>query len=132
MPILAKLAYAAGVNVLTVVAFRTGIAAALMWTGMLLFRRQLIRSSLPAVVGSLIAGAINGLGSIFFYTSLTRIDASLGQLVNISYLVFVTVFLRLAGQTISLLTVFRTMLTVGAIYLLTRGGAGPSIGWVWA
>jgi len=126
VPILAKVAYAAGVNVLTVVAFRTIIAAVLLWLGMLLFKRQLIRSSLPAVLSSMIAGAINGLGSIFFYTSLTRIDASLGQLVNISYLVFVTVFLRLAGQTISLLTIMRTALTIGAIYLLTQGGTGPA------
>ena len=126
VPILAKVAYAAGVNVLTVVAFRTVIAAAFLWLGMLLFKRQLIRSSLPAVLSSMIAGAINGLGSIFFYTSLTRIDASLGQLVNISYLVFVTVFLRLAGHTISLLTIVRTALTIAAIYLLTRGGAGPA------
>ncbi|GJM42067.1 MAG: multidrug transporter [Ardenticatenaceae bacterium] len=126
VPILAKVAYAAGVNVLTVVAFRTIIAALFLWAGMLLFKRELIRSSTPAILGSMFAGAINGLGSIFFYASLTRIDASLGQLVNISYLVFVTVFLRLAGQTISLLTIGRTMLTIGAIYLLTRGGAGPA------
>ena len=126
VPILAKVAYAAGVNVLTVVAFRTVIAAALLWLGMVLFKRNLIRSSLPAILGSMIAGAINGLGSIFFYTSLTRIDASLGQLVNISYLVFVTVFLRLAGQTVSFLTILRTALTIGAIYLLTRGGVGPA------
>ncbi len=126
VPILAKVAYAAGVNVLTVVAFRTVIAAVLIWLGMLLFRRQLIRSSLPAIISSMIAGAINGLGSIFFYTSLTRIDASLGQLVNISYLVFVTVFLRLAGQTISILTILRTVLTIGAIYLLTQGGVGAA------
>jgi drug/metabolite transporter (DMT)-like permease len=126
IPILAKVAYAAGVNVLTVVAFRTVIAAVFMWIGMLLFKRNLIRSSTPAIVSSMIAGAINGLGSIFFYSSLTRIDASLGQLVNISYLVFVTVFLRLAGHTVSLLTVVRTMLAVGAIYLLTRGGAAPA------
>ena len=126
VPILAKVAYAAGVNVLTVVAFRTVIAAVFLWLGMLLFKRQLIRSSLPAILSSMIAGAINGLGSIFFYTSLTRIDASLGQLVNISYLVFVTVFLRLAGQTISLLTILRTALTIGAIYLLTRGSAGSA------
>ena len=126
VPILAKVAYAAGVNVLTVVAFRTVIAALFLWAGMLIFKRELIRSSTPAVISSMIAGAINGFGSIFFYTSLTRIDASLGQLVNISYLVFVTVFLRLAGQTISLLTLFRTGLTIGAIYLLTRGGAGPA------
>ncbi len=126
VPILAKVAYAAGVNVLTVVAFRTVIAAVFLWLGMLLLRRQLIRSSLPAVLSSMIAGAINGVGSIFFYTSLTRIDASLGQLVNISYLVFVTLFLRLAGQTVSLLTILRTGLTIGAIYLLTRGGTGPA------
>jgi drug/metabolite transporter (DMT)-like permease len=126
VPILAKVSYAAGVNVLTLVAFRTVMAALFLWTGMLLFKRELIRSSTPAVFSSMIAGAINGLGSIFFYTSLTRIDASLGQLVNISYLVFVTVFLRLAGQTISLLTIGRTALTIGAIYLLTRGGAGPA------
>jgi drug/metabolite transporter (DMT)-like permease len=126
VPVLAKVAYAAGVNVLTVVAFRTVIAALFLWAGMLLFKRELIRSSTPAVISSMIAGGINGLGSIFFYTSLTRIDASLGQLVNISYLVFVTVFLRLAGQTISLLTIGRTILTIGAIYLLTRGGAGPA------
>lgn len=126
VPILAKVAYAAGVNVLTVVAFRTVIAAILLWLGMLLFKRNLIRSSLPAILSSMIAGAINGLGSIFFYTSLTRIDASLGQLVNISYLVFVTVFLRLAGQTISFLTIVRTALTIGAIYLLTRGGSSPA------
>ncbi|MEZ4590479.1 MAG: DMT family transporter [Chloroflexota bacterium] len=126
VPILAKVAYAAGVNVLTVVAFRTIIAALFLWVGMLIFKRNLIRSSMPAVLSSMIAGAINGLGSIFFYTSLTRIDASLGQLVNISYLVFVTVFLRLAGQSISLLTLLRTALTIGAIYLLTLGGAGPA------
>ncbi|MCP4417581.1 MAG: DMT family transporter [Chloroflexi bacterium] len=126
IPILAKVSYAAGVNVLTVVAFRTVIAAAFMWLGMLLFKRNLIHSSTPAIVSSLIAGAINGLGSIFFYSSLTRIDASLGQLVNISYLVFVTVFLRLAGHAISLLTVVRTLLAIGAIYLLTRGSATPA------
>ncbi|VAW42842.1 hypothetical protein MNBD_CHLOROFLEXI01-1773 [hydrothermal vent metagenome] len=125
VPILAKVSYAAGVNVLTVVAFRTVIAAVFMWLGMFIFKRNLIRSSLPAVASSMLAGAINGLGSIFFYSSLTRIDASLGQLVNISYLIFVTIFLRLAGQAISFITILRTMLAVGAIYLLTRGGAGP-------
>ena len=124
VPILAKVAYAVGVSVLTVVAFRTIIAAAFLWAGMLLFRRHLIRSSTPAVVSSVLAGAINGIGSIFFYASLTRIDASLGQLVNITYLVFVTVLVRLAGQAISLLTVLRTFLAIGAIFLLTQGSAG--------
>jgi drug/metabolite transporter (DMT)-like permease len=124
IPIFAKIAYAAGANVLTVVAFRTLFAALLMWLGMLIFGRHLLRSSTFAILGSLIAGAINGVGSLFFYASLSRIDASMGQLINISYLVFVTLLLRIAGQRVSVFTFFRIGLTIFAIYLLTAGGLG--------
>ncbi len=124
IPILAKIAYAADVDVFTVVAFRTLFAALMLWTAVLLFKREFILSSSPAVISSFVAGAINGVGSLFFYASLTRIDASLGQLVNITYLIFVTLLLRLAGQSISWLTLFRTLLAVGGIYILTQGGLG--------
>ncbi len=124
VPILAKLAYAAGVNVLTVVAFRTLLAALIMWLGLILFARHFIASPIPAILGSMLAGGINGLGSLFFYGSLTRIDASLGQLINITYLIFVAILLRLAGQAVSRLTLLRTALAIAAIYLLTAGGLG--------
>ena len=124
LPILAKLAYGTGADVLTVVAARTVFAAMLLWAGMLLFGRHLIRSSSIAILSSMVAGAINGIGSLFFYASLTRIDASMGQLINIVYLIFVTLILRLAGHTISALTFFRIGLTIFAIYLLTVGGLG--------
>ncbi|MCA9981447.1 MAG: DMT family transporter, partial [Anaerolineales bacterium] len=52
------------------------------------------------------------------------IDASLGQLINITYLVFVTVLLRLIGQQISRLTLLRTAVAIIAVYLLTVGGLG--------
>ncbi|MCZ7665855.1 MAG: DMT family transporter [Chloroflexi bacterium] len=123
-PIFAKIAYATGVDVLTVVAFRTIFAAVLLWAAVLLFARHMIRSSTPAVLSSMLAGAINGIGSLFFYASLSRIDASLGQLINISYLIFVTILLRIIGQTISWLTLFRTALALFAMYLLTVGGLG--------
>jgi drug/metabolite transporter (DMT)-like permease len=125
IPILAKLAYAAGTDVLTLVAFRTLIAALMLWLAALIFTRQFIYSSTPAVASSLLAGAINGIGSIFFYAGLMRIDASLGQLINVSYLVYVTLLLRLVGHTISWLTCGRVGLTVAAIYLLTAHGLGP-------
>ncbi|MCB8923514.1 MAG: DMT family transporter [Ardenticatenaceae bacterium] len=124
IPILAKLAYAAGVDVLTVVAFRTLFAAFILWTAVLLFKRDFIISSSPAVLSSFVAGGINGIGSLFFYASLTRIDASLGQLINITYLIFVTVLLRLAGHAVSWLTFFRTGLAILGIYILTQGGLG--------
>lgn len=124
IPIFAKIAYSEGTAVLTVVAFRTLFAASLLWLGMLLFSRHLIRSSPFAIAASLIAGGINGIGSLFFYASLTHIDASMGQLINSTYLVFVTLLLRLAGQKVSLLTIFRLALTFIAIYLLTMGSIG--------
>jgi drug/metabolite transporter (DMT)-like permease len=125
IPILAKLAYTAGMDVLTLVAFRTLIAALMLWLAALIFTRHFIYSSTPAVASSLLAGSINGIGSIFFYAGLMRIDASLGQLINVSYLIYVTLLLRLAGHTVSWLTMGRVGLAVSAIYLLTAHGLGP-------
>jgi drug/metabolite transporter (DMT)-like permease len=125
VPILAKVAYAAGADVYTVVALRTTVAALILWLAIALLDRSLIKSSTPAIVASILAGAINGAGSIFYYASLALIGASLGQLVNISYLVFVTLLLRLAGHNVSLLTLGRMALVFVAIYLLTLGGLGP-------
>jgi drug/metabolite transporter (DMT)-like permease len=122
IPIFAKLAYAAGANVLTVVAFRTLFAAVVLWTAVLIFAPHFIRSSTPGILSSLLAGGVNGIGSLFYYASLSRIDASVGQLLNISYLIFVTILLRLIGHSISRLTLLRTVLAVFAIYLLTIGG----------
>jgi len=124
LPVLAKIAFAAGVDVLTVVFLRTLIAAILIWLGVLLLARHRVGSSLPAVVSSLLAGGINGLGSLFFYASLTRIDASLGQLINITYLISVAVLLRLIGQVVSWMTFLRVGLATYAIYLLVQGGMG--------
>src|SRR5687767_12372588 len=83
IPILAKLAYAAHVDVFTVVALRTTFAALVLWVSVLGFSRKYLQVSTPALVGSLVAGAINGFGSILFYASLVIIGASLGQLINI-------------------------------------------------
>jgi drug/metabolite transporter (DMT)-like permease len=124
VPVLAKIAFAAGVDVLTVVFLRTIIAAALIWLGVLFLARHLVSSSLPAIVSSLLAGGINGLGSLFFYASLTRIDASLGQLINITYLIFVALLLRLIGLAVSWITFLRAGLATFAIYLLVQGSIG--------
>ncbi len=124
IPIFAKLAFAAGVDVMTVVMVRTLIAAGILWLIAFLFAPSNVITSQPALWSSLLAGSINGIGSIFFYSSLNRIDASLGQLVNITYLVFVTMMLRLIGQKVAWLTAGRVILAVLAIYLLTQGGLG--------
>lgn len=123
-PILAKIAYEFEADVYTVAAFRTVAAALILWGMTLLIAPKYIRSSSVAIFSSVLAGGINGVGSIFYYSSLEMIDASLGQLINITYLVFVTVLLRMIGQQISLLTIMRTGLAIFAVYLLTMGGVG--------
>jgi drug/metabolite transporter (DMT)-like permease len=128
-PILAKVAYAWGADVYTVVAFRTLAAAGFLWVATLLFAPRLVRSSSIAVLSSLLAGSINGVGSLFYYQSLSLIDASLAQLLNITYLVFVTILLRLLGQNISKLTLGRMGLAILAVYLLTMGGLEPPNWW---
>ena len=122
IPVTAKFAYSYQVDVYTLAAFRTIFAAALLWVVIAIWSRQFLVSSYPAMFSSMVAGAINGVGSLFFYASLSRIDASLGQLINITYLLFVTILLRLIGQKISTLTVFRMFLAILAIYMLTVGG----------
>lgn len=124
IPVFAKLAYQAGMDVYSVVAIRTVFATAFLWSVVLVVNRRWVESSSPATLSSLLAGTINGVGSLFFYASLSRIDASLGQLINITYLIFVTILLRLIGQRVSMVTVGRTLLAVGGIYLLTAGGLG--------
>ena len=124
MPIIAKIAYSYDVDVYTVAALRTVIAAAVLWIIAVVVDTNYIYSSQPAIAGSFIAGAINGIGSLFFYSSLTRIDASMGQLINITYLIYVTLLLRIMGHHISRLTVARTMMAIFAIYVITSSGLG--------
>ena len=56
-----------------------------------------------------------------FYSGLARLDASLAQLLYSVYSVILVFLLILDGQPISRLTLFRILLAVPAVYLLTRG-----------
>ncbi len=94
---MAKPAFAADVDLRTEVDFRTLLAALTLWMSVLLFAIRLNSISKPAVASSLLSGGINGVGSLFFYGNLPRVDASLGKVTNISDLIFVTLLMRLGG-----------------------------------
>ena len=79
-PVFGKLAITQGFSPFAVVALRTGFAAGIMLIVMLLFYRQYLYIFPVGLVGCILAGAINGLGSLFYYLALERLDASLGQL----------------------------------------------------
>jgi len=118
-PFFAKIAYQAGAKACTVIAMRMILAAAVLWVFYLLFARKFIRSWWLGITISALAGIINGLGSICYYQGLARIDASLASILNITYLIFVTLLLRILGQAISRLGLFRLALAMTAVYLLS-------------
>ena len=123
-PILGKLAYRQGVAPFTLAAFRTAVAALLLWLAFALFWRREVSISWRGLMGCIIVGAVNGFGSLFYYTSLARLDASYAALLNTLYPVWVVLFLFAAGQPLTRLTLVRLALSMLGVYLLTRTGPG--------
>lgn len=87
---------------------------------MVLFYRKYLYIFPVGLIGCILAGAINGLGSLFYYLALQRLDASLGQLLYSLYPFFVALWLILDHQPPSRLTIFRITLATIAVLLLTN------------
>lgn len=121
-PTFGKQAMLDGTPPLSVVALRTLFAMLVLWVLVAVFQRRHLYIYPIGLVGCLTAGLINGLGSLMYYTGLGRLDASVAQLLYTLYPLFLTLFARLDGHPISRFTLFRTLLALGAVYLLTRGG----------
>lgn len=119
-PILGKQAILAGLSGLIVVSARSIGAALLLFLAILLFNRKHLYIYPIGLFGCVLAGTVNGLGSLFYYSGLERVDAGLGQLLYATYPIFVALLLYLDGQQHSRLTLFRLALSVPAIVLLTQ------------
>ncbi len=130
-PIFAKQAIHAGVEPFTLVMLRTCLAALILWIIYGLFFRKYIYIFPAGLLGTLVVGAVNGLGSILYYNGLLLIDnASLSQLLNMLYVIFAMLLVRMYGQHISVLSVFRAILALLAVYLLAGGLKHGTIHWI--
>ncbi|HXD10428.1 MAG TPA: DMT family transporter [Anaerolineales bacterium] len=109
---------------LTVVAVRTGMAALLLLLIMAIFQRKYIYIYPAGLLGCALAGGINGLGSIFYYIGLSRLNASLAQMLYALYPFFVAFWLRLDHQPPTRLTILRIGLACISAVLLTSTAAG--------
>ena len=123
-PILGKTAYAGGSAPFTLAAIRTSIAAVVVWIAFLVFWRNSLSICLRSLVGCISVGVVNGLGSLLYYSSLSRLDASQAALLNTLYPVWTILFLFAAGQPLTGLTVVRLGLSMLGVYLLTRFAPG--------
>lgn len=119
-PVFGKYAINQGMPPLGVVALRTSMAALLLLLSLLLFKRGFLYIYPAGLLGCILAGGINGLGSLLYYAALGRISASLGQLLYSLYPVFVVGWLWLDHQPPSRLTLFRISLILPALYLLAK------------
>ena len=119
-PIFGKLAILAGLDSTAVVTARTAGATLLLFVSILLYKRKLLYIFPLGLLGCVIAGSLNGLGSLLYYASLTRLDASLGQFLFTLYPIFVAGLLYLDGSRPTNLTIIRLMLSIPGVYLLTQ------------
>jgi drug/metabolite transporter (DMT)-like permease len=122
VPIFGKLAFGFGFSPMAVIAVRTTIAALLMLIWMLVRMRQFTYIYPVGLYGCLLAGFINGLGSILYYTGLSRLDAGVGHMLYSFYPLFVALWLLLDRQSITRLTTLRLLITIPAIFLLVLPG----------
>jgi drug/metabolite transporter (DMT)-like permease len=123
-PIFGRQAILIGFAPLTVVALRTSMAAGLLLAIILLFKREYLYIFPLGFAGCLLAGTINGIGSLFYYMALGRLSASVGQLLYSLYPVFVVLWSFLDRQRPSKLTLVRIGLATLAIILITNANSG--------
>src|SRR5215813_13405572 len=92
---------------LAVVALRIGMAALLLFLIVAIFNRKFIYIYPAGLVGCALAGGINGVGSIFYYIGLSKLNASVAQMLYALYPFFVAIWLKLDHQSPSRLTIIR-------------------------
>lgn len=121
-PIFGKQAMNLGFNPLAVVAVRSTIATLLLAIFLLVLKRNFFYIYPLGLVGCLVAGFINGVGSSFYYIALSRLDASVGQLLYSFYPLLVAFWLFLDRQSVSKMTILRLLLVIPGVYFLVSSG----------
>src|SRR6185295_5984043 len=124
-PVFGKAAMGAGkFSPYAVVALRTSMAALLLVLIILIFKRRFLYIYPIGLLGCILAGALNGIGSIFYYVGLSKLSASIAQMLYALYPFFVAFWLQLDKQSPSRLTIVRIMIAILSAFLLTRAPSG--------
>jgi drug/metabolite transporter (DMT)-like permease len=122
VPIFGKLALGLGFSPLAVISIRTSAAALFMLILMSVQMRAYFTIYPVGLVGCLLAGFINGLGSVLYYSALARLDAGVGHMLYSFYPFFVAFWLFLDRQPPTRLTLLRLSISIPAVVLLILPG----------
>jgi len=107
-----------------VVALRTGMAAGLLVLIIAIFKKQFLYIYPAGLLGCIMAGLLNGIGSVFYYVGLSKLNASVAQMLYALYPFFVAFWLQLDGQPPSRLTFIRIIIASFSAFLLTKVETG--------
>ncbi len=129
-PVFGRRAILFGFSPLAVVALRTSLATLLLLAVLLIRKRSFFYIFPFGLAGCVLAGVVNGAGSILYYMALERLTASVGQLLYSLYPLFVAIGMVFDHQPPGRLTIFRVVLATAAVLLLTnaKGGNVDTIG----
>ncbi|MBE0696882.1 MAG: DMT family transporter, partial [Anaerolineaceae bacterium] len=122
VPIFGKLAMGLGFSPLAVISVRTTGAALFMLILMSVQMRSFFFIYPVGLIGCLLAGLMNGLGSILYYTALNRLDAGVGHMLYSFYPFFVALWLLLDRQPVTRITLLRLLISIPAVILLIFPG----------
>jgi drug/metabolite transporter (DMT)-like permease len=125
-PIFGKLAYQNGADPFTVAAFRTIAAVVILWVVYYLFWRHYLFIYPAGLMNCVAIGVVNGIGSLMYYNGLNLLDASIAQLINGMYLVFVVILTRIGGQQLGPRTILRVSIAVLGVLFIAGGIQGES------
>lgn len=125
-PVFGRQAIVLGMPPLAVAAIRTLLATLLLFGVMAIFFRRYVYIYPAGLLGCLLAGWVNGLGSLFYYSALQHIGAGIGQLLYSLYPLFLVLWLALDNQPPTRLTLARIMVAIPAILLLSQNHAQTS------
>lgn len=121
-PVFGKQAILLGFAPLAVVALRTLLAVILLAFGILLIQRKYFYIYPIGLAGCILAGVVNGAGSLLYYSALGRLDASLGQMLYSLYPHFLALYFILDRQSFNRVTLLRLLISIPAVYLLIQPG----------
>lgn len=123
-PIFGKLALREGADPFTVAALRTVLAVLILWIFYYLFARKFLFIYPAGLMNCIAVGGVNGIGSLMYYNGLSYLDASIAQLINGMYLVFVVILTRIGGDPVGPRTIIRVLVAILGIFIITGGIQG--------
>src|SRR3954471_6597562 len=134
LAVFGKLAFDAGVGVVTLLFVRFAVSAAVLWAATLRTRGALAATGMRAAVAALALGAVGyALQAGLFFAALTRMDASLLSMVLYTYPAMVTAAAIVLGrETPSRRRIGALLVSSSGVALVLLGAGASGFDWLGA